>query len=161
MKTLAILLLAPALLAAQEVSIKVAELPAEIRAAVAKRFPNAPMTAASKETEDGKTSYEVTVKVNGKNVDVTASTSGQLTLIEREMSKKELPAAVVKLIDDKYPKAKYNVVEDISTVSATGETLAYYEVLITDAKKEKWELQVALDGSKIIKVEKKKPGDVN
>jgi len=161
MKTLSLLLLAPAVIAAQEVSIKVDQLPAEIRAAVTKRFPGAPITAASKETEDGKSFYEVTIKLNGKKVDVTATPGAQLTLIEREMSKKELPAAVLQLIDAKYPKAKYNTVEDVSTVSTAGETLSYYEVLLTDTKKEKWELQVALDGSKILKTEKKKPGDVD
>ncbi|HEX7937970.1 MAG TPA: PepSY-like domain-containing protein [Gemmatimonadaceae bacterium] len=168
MKTLSMLLLAPALLAfashdahAQEVSIKPAQLPAEIRAAVAKRFPNAPMTTASREVEDGKTSYEVTVKVDGKKVDVTASTAGELTLIEREMAKKDLPAAVAALIDAKYPKARYHTVEDVSTVSSAGESLSYYEVLLTDSSKQKWELQVALDGSRIITTEKKKPGDVD
>ena len=161
MKTVALLFLAPTLIGAQEVSIKVAQLPPEVRAAVTKRFPNAPMTGASRETEDGKTFYEVSIKLNGKNVDITATPGAELTLIEREMAKKELPAAVLQLIDAKYPKAKYNMVEDVSTVSATGETLSYYEVLITDSKKEKWELQIALDGSRILKVEKKKPGDVN
>lgn len=161
MKTLSLLVLAPALLVAQEVSIKVMQLPPEIRAAVASRFPGAPMTAASRETEDGKTTYEVTVKVDGRKVDVTASTAGALTLIEREISRKDLPPAVTSLIGAQYPKARYHTVEDVTTVSAAGESLSYFEVLITDTRKEKWELQIALDGSRIIKTEKKKPGDVN
>ena len=161
MRELTLLLLAPVLLAAQEVSIKVAQLPPEIRAAVAKRFPGAPMVEAARETEDGKTFYEVTIRLNGKKVDVTATQGAQLTLIEREISKKDLPAAVTKLIDAQYPKAKYTIVEDVSTVSPTGETHSYYEVLLTDTKKEKWEVQVALDGSRILKSEKKKPGDVD
>ena len=160
MKALA-LLLVPAIAVSQEVSIKVAQLPAEIRAAVAKRFPDAPMVEAAKETEDGKTFYEVTIRLNGKKVDVTATPGAQLTLIEREISKKDLPARVIALIDALYPKAKYNIVEDVSTVSPSGETLSYYEVLLTDARKVQWEVQVALDGSKILKTEQKKPGDVN
>jgi hypothetical protein len=160
MKTVALMFLAPALLRAQEVSIKVSDLPSEIRSAVSARFPGAPMVEAARETEDGKTFYEVTIKLNGKKVDVTASTAGQLTLIEREIAKKDLPATVVKLVDDKYPKAKYNTVEDVTTISATGEKLSYYEVLIT-VNKERLELQLALDGSSILKAERKKPGDVN
>ena len=161
MKSIALLLLVPALVGAQEESVPVAKLPAEIRSAVTKRFPGTPITGAAKETEDGKTFYEVTLKVNGKNVDVTAMQSGELTLIEREISRKDLPAAVTKLLDQKYPKAKWELVEDVMTVSGAGETLSYYEVLLTDATRQKLEVQVAVDGSKVLKEEKKKPGDPN
>lgn len=159
MRSVLVLLLAPALAFAQEESVPVSKLPAEIRAAVNARFPNAPISGVSRETEDGKTFYEVTLKVNGKNVDVTASLAGALTLIEREMKRSELPAAVSKLLEEKYPKAKYQLVEDVSSVTANGTTLSYYEVQIVDAKKQALEVQVALDGSKILKEEKKKPGE--
>ncbi len=154
-----LLLIVPALAAAQEESIPVSKLPPEIRSAVAARYPTARMTGAAKETEDGKTFFEVTIKLNGKNIDVTATQSGELTLIEREMSRKDLPAAVLKLLDEKYPKAKFHLVEDVSTVSGAGATLSYYEVQLTDANKQLLEVQVAVDGSKILKEEKKKAGD--
>lgn len=159
MKVVACLLLAPALVAAQEENVPVSKLPAAIVSAVNSRFPNTKISSAARETEDGKTFFEVTIRLNGKNVDVTAMQTGELTLIEREISRKDLPAAVQTLLDATYPKAKWNMVEDVSTVSAKGETLSYYEVLLTDAKKEQWEVQVAPDGSKVLKTERKKPGD--
>ncbi len=161
MRHIAILLLFPTIGAAQEVSIKVDQLPAAIRSAVMKRFPGAPLLEAARETEDGKTFYEVTIRLNGKKVDVTATPGAQLTLVEREISRKDLPAAVITLINGAYPKARYNIVEDVSTVSPAGETLSYYEVLLTDSKNVQWEVQVALDGSKVLKTEQKKPGDVD
>jgi len=161
MRTIALLLVVPALALAQEESVPVSKLPAEILSAVTARFPGMPIVGAAKETEDGKTFFEVTVKVNGKNVDVTATQAGALTLIEREISRKDLPATVTKLLDQKYPKAKWDLVEDVTTVSGSGETLSYYEVLLTDATKQKLEVQVAIDGSKILKEEKKKPGEPN
>jgi hypothetical protein len=161
MRTIAMLFLVPVLAVAQEQSIPASKLPAEIRSAVAARFPGTPITGAAKETEDGKTFFEVTLKINGKNVDVTATQSGELTLIEREMKRSELPAAVSRLLDETYPKAKFQMVEDVSTVTNKGETLSYYEVLLVDAKKQTLEVQVAVDGSKILKEEKKKAGDPN
>ena len=158
MKTAA-LLFVPVLAFAQEENVPVSKLPPAIVSAVNARFPNTKISSAARETEDGKTFFEVTIKLNGKNVDVTATQTGELTLIEREMAKKDLPAAVTKLVEAQYPKAKWNLVEDVSSVSASGTTLSYYEILLTDAKKEQWEVQVALDGSKVLKVEKKKPGD--
>lgn len=161
MKVFACLLIAPVLVVAQEEEIPVAKLPPAIVSAVNARFPNTKISSAVRETEDGKTFFEVTIRLNGKNVDVTAMQTGELTLIEREISRKDLPAAVQRLLDTRYPRAKWNLVEDVSTVSALGETLSFYEVLLTDARKEQWEVQVAPDGSKVIKTEKKKPGEPN
>ena len=158
MKPLVALLLAPALTLAQEQKVPVSRIPPEIRAAVKARFPDSPIAGAVKETEDGKTFYEVTLKAGGKNVDVTVTQAGAVTFIEKELKRSELPASVSQLLETKYPKAKWQTVEDVSTVTAKGTTRTYYEILLVDATKQAWEVQVALDGFTILKEEKKKAG---
>ena len=157
MKAITILLLVPALAGAQEESLSAASIPAPIKSAVMARFAGAKIKGGSKETEDGKTFYEVSLDRAGKNIDVTSTPAGELTLIESEISRADLPAAVSKLIDTKYPKATWRRVEEVREFKAKEES-SYYEVLLTDAKKQAWEVQVAADGSKFINIEKKKPG---
>ena len=49
--------------------------------------------------------------------------------------------------------------EAVTNVAASVETLGFYEVLIATADKQLLEVQVAADGSSILKVERKKSND--
>jgi hypothetical protein len=148
-------------LSAQEQPIAIKDAPSAVIQTVSMRFPDARIAGVSKEIEEGRQFYEVTLKQKGRTIDVTTTLAGQLTLIEREITAGDLPAAVTKLLRTKYPRATYKIVEEVTTVSATGETPSFYEVLLVDAAKQRLEVQIALDGSKILKVEKKKAGEPN
>ena len=159
MKAITVLLLVPTIAIAQEESITAANIPAPVKSAVMARFAGAKIKGGSKETEDGKTFYEVSLDRAGKNIDVTSTPAGVLTLIESEISRADLPAAVTTLIDTKYAKATWQRVEEVREIKNKVEKVSFYEVLLVDAKKQGWELQVAVDGSKFINVEKKKAGE--
>ncbi len=112
---------------ADEETIPVNELPKAVRKAVEKRFPKAEIEQASRETEDGKTIYEVTLEVEeDRDVDVSLSAEGKILEIEREVEFEDLPEPVRKTLAKKYPSAEIEKVEAIS--SDEGET---YEVLLT------------------------------
>ena len=103
------------------------KVPAAALQAVKKRFPDAQISGASKETEDGKTVYEVTLKDKGRTVEVTATAEGTLLTIEREIPMKEVPEVVKKTFDAKNANAKVQSIEEVIKVEGAKETLQYYE----------------------------------
>jgi len=143
---------------AQEKPIATRDAPVAVIQNVSARFPDARIAAVSTETEDGKQMYEVTLKQKGRNIDVTATPEGQLTLIEREITRRDLPAAVATRLRTQYAGATYKMVERVTTVSGSTETLSFYEVLLVDAKRRILEIEISPEG-KVLKVEKKKKGE--
>jgi Peptidase propeptide and YPEB domain/Putative beta-lactamase-inhibitor-like, PepSY-like len=103
------------------------KVPAAALQAVKKRFPDAQISGASKETENGKTVYEVTLKDKGRTVEVTATAEGTLLTIEREIPMKEVPEVVKKAFDAKSADAKVQSIEEVIKVEGAKETLQYYE----------------------------------
>ncbi len=142
----------------QEEKVSPDKAPKPVVEAVKARFKDAALTAAGGETEKGKTVYEVTLKDKGQSIDVTLTPQGEILLIEREITRKDLPKTVAKALADKYPKAVYKIVETITKVEKKRETLAYYEVLLVTAGKQALEVQVSAEG-KILNEEKKGPGE--
>ena len=158
-RPLLVALLVPVALAAQEQAVALKDAPQAVLRAVNARFPDATIAGVSRDTEDGALLYEVTLRKNGRTIDVTATPAGRVTLIEREIAAGELPAAVSALLADTYPGARSTIVEEVTRVAGAMETLAFYEVLLVDARAQRLEVQVAPDGSKILAVERKKPGE--
>jgi hypothetical protein len=132
--------------------------PKAVVEAAKKRFPKAEVVGVSKETESGKTVYEVEMKQGGKTTDVTLTPEGAIVLIEAQIDAKDLPKAVSGALEKKYPKATYKIVEAVYKVANGKETLDFYEALLATAEKKVVEVQVLPDG-KIKDVEEKKAGD--
>ncbi len=99
---------------ADEEKIPVEKLPAAVKKAVKKKFPEARIGGASKEVEDGATTYEVELKVEGHSVDMALKADGTIVEIEREVSVSELPKAVRKKLAARYPGAKIEKAEQIT-----------------------------------------------
>ena len=138
-----------------EEKVPLDKLPKAVLTAVKTRFPKAEAKEASSEKADGKTVYEVTLKEDGKNIDVTLTPEGTITLIEKEVAFKDLPKAVAETFDKKYPKATYKIIEEVIKVANGKETLEYYEALLTTADKKMFEVEVLPDGKFKGETEKK------
>lgn len=135
------------------------KVPAAIKDAVKKRFPKAEMKDAGKEQDDQKKwVYEITLKQDKKNIDVTVTPEGSITLIEQELAFADLPKPVAATFEAKYPKATYKIVESVTKVKDGKETLEYYEALLVAADKKTYEVEVLPDG-KFKSATEKKPGD--
>lgn len=130
------------------------KVPKAVREGVKARFPDAKATDAAKEEEDGKVVYEVTIKNKEQRIDVTLTPEGEIVKIEKEIGKKDLPQTVSKVLEEKYPKATYKIVEEINKVEKKKETLEYYEVLLEKADKHRLEVQITAEG-KIVNEENK------
>jgi hypothetical protein len=122
------------------------KLPKAVAAAVGKRFPKAELTGASKAADGDKVVFEVSLKKDGKKIDVSLTGAGVITLIEQELAFKELPKAVARTFGEKYADAKYQIIESVTKVADGKEALEYYEsILISGGKK--WEVEVLPDGT--------------
>jgi biopolymer transport protein ExbD len=142
---------------AEESKVALGDVPKAGVDAVKIMFPQGEITGAAKETEDGKTVYEVTLKQKGRTIDVTVGTDGQIQIVEKEISLKELHAAVRQSLEAKYPQASYKIVEQVEAVKDGKLTLDFFEALIVTAQAQTLEVQIAPDGK--IKAEEKKQAD--
>jgi hypothetical protein len=142
----AVLLHGVALVRADEEKVLLNKLPKAVVEAVQKRFPKIQMAGASMEKDGTKVVYEISLKKGGKNIDVTVTEAGAITLIEQELAFSELPKAVAKTFNEKYPSAKYEIVESVTKVAEGKESLAYYEATLVAADGKKWEVEVLPDG---------------
>ncbi|MFO0810659.1 MAG: hypothetical protein U0746_18685 [Gemmataceae bacterium] len=136
--------------------VTIDKLPKAVTNAVKKRFPRAEMKDGSKDTADGKTTYEVSIKEAGKGIDVSLTADGVITLIEKELAFKDLPKKVADTFTAKYPGATYKIVEEVIKVKDGKEATDYFEAIVVAADKTEYEAEVAPDG-KFLKETKKEP----
>lgn len=150
-----ILLLLVTVAYAGEEDVPLDKVPKLVMEVVKARFKDAEVTGAAKEqNEKGELVYELSLKVEGQNVDVIVAPEGDIRLIEKTIDAKNLPGAVAKALEDKYPKAVYNRLEEVIKVEEKNDQPAYYEALLVTAKKKiKLEVELTADG-KIIKEKK-------
>jgi hypothetical protein len=120
--------------------------PKPVLDAVAGRFAGARIVGAQKERRARGFDYEVTIKHEGKNIDVTLTPEGAMRLIKTEIAAPDVPAPIVKALAETYPQATYDVVESVTTVHGQQETLAYYEVDLVTAQRKSVEVRVTADG---------------
>jgi uncharacterized membrane protein YkoI len=139
---------------AQEVQIKLDEVPAAVMDSAKAKFPGAKMREASKEIEDGKTVFELSITHEDHKMDVTFQEDGTLVLVETEVSEAELPAAVLRAAKDKYPGAKIDLVESVKKGPKVKKEVDYYEFHMTTADKKSAEIEVDSQG-KILHDEQK------
>jgi hypothetical protein len=128
-----------------EQKIPLADVPKVALDAVKAKFPAAELKAAAKETEDGKTTYEVSLKNKGGEVDVAVSAEGKIVQIERALDVKDLPRKVRDAIEAKYPKATVKQAEEL-TEFENGDEEKNHEVHIVTADGKSLEVVVDEDG---------------
>ena len=131
---------------ADEEKVPLDKLPRAVVDGVKKRFPDAELTGAEKEDENGKTVYEVAIKDKGQKSEVTLTPEGTLVEIEKRIEAKDLPKAVSEALDQKYPKATFKTIEEVIKVRDGKEKLEYYELVLVTAEKKKLEVTITPDG---------------
>ncbi|MEO7192141.1 MAG: hypothetical protein ABI051_13905 [Vicinamibacterales bacterium] len=82
-----------------------AALPPAVSAAFKKAYPNATIQNVSKETERGKTVYEVESMDGPQRRDLIYATDGTVVYYEELIGESDVPAVVVAAIKTRYPKA--------------------------------------------------------
>ena len=131
---------------AQEAKLASAQVPSVVSSAATQRFPQAKLGSWSKETEDGKTTFEVSIVDGTGKRDAVFAPDGALVCIETSMRISAIPASVKKAILVKYPHARISKAEKITLAD---NELQFEVELLKAAKKE---LLLSVDG-RILKEE--------
>ena len=121
---------------AAEEAVPLDKLPKKVTEAVKSKFPKAELVKASKEDVDGKPGYEITIKAEDTTMDVTVTEDGKIVLIEKTITAKQLPKAVASAVEEKYPKATYKRIEEISK----DDKIEKYEILLVTTDKKTLEV---------------------
>jgi uncharacterized membrane protein YkoI len=126
---------------AQEKKIKRSELPAAAEKTVVEQSKGATIRGFSEERENGQTTYEVEMLVNGHSKDVQMDANGVVIEIEEQVDLQAVPAEVSAGLQAKAGKGKITKVESITKKE---KLVAYEAQVVTDGKKS--EVQVGPDG---------------
>jgi uncharacterized membrane protein YkoI len=125
-----------------ETKVKMESLPAAVYAAVKEQTKNATLVGLSKETEKGKTQYEVSTTVNGKSRDVTLDATGAVVEVEEEVELATVPLAAKVAIEKRAAGGSIRKVERLTA----GASISYESAITTRAGKET-EVGVNADGT--------------
>jgi hypothetical protein len=131
---------------ADKLSVK--DVPDSVMHSVNARLPGASVNSVEKEKEHGKLVYDLELTQNGRKYEMDVVDDGTVLQIEKEVALSNVPAAVTKAVQAKYPHATIKEVMEVSDVKGATEHADHYEVVVVDAGK-KEELTVALDGSSV------------
>jgi uncharacterized membrane protein YkoI len=129
--------------------IKEDKIPEKVMKTIKDRFPEAKITSAEKETEEGAVVYDIELTHKGRKYEMDIKEDGTLIEIEKQVDEKDLPEAVKKAVQAKYPKAKLDEIMEVNKVKDRRETPAHYEIVIVTADKKKMEIIVSLDGKSV------------
>lgn len=137
--TFVLAMAASSLLLAQKVKLK--DVPVPVRQSITEQTKGAQIKSIVKETEGGKTLYEVESVVSGRTRDLMIDSTGSVVTIEEEIALDSLPAAAKSAIERLAAGGKISKIE-----SVTSGTKVVYEATILKGKK-KSELSVTADGN--------------
>lgn len=126
---------------AQEKGIKRSELPAAVEKTVLEQSKGATIRGFNEEKENGQTTYEVEMTVNGHSKDVQIDASGAVTEIEEQVDLDGLAAAIRVGLQAKAGEGKITKVESITKKDRL---VAYEAQVVTHGKKS--EVQTGPDG---------------
>src|SRR5262249_33483733 len=105
------------------------KVPQKVMDAVKNRFPGAEITSVEKETADNQVIYDIELKHKGRKYEMDIKEDGTVLEVEKEVAVKDLPAAVTKAIEAKYPKSTIKEVMEVNKVMGKEEKPDHYEVL--------------------------------
>jgi hypothetical protein len=126
---------------AQEKRIKRSELPTAVEKTVVEQSKGATIRGFSEEKENGRTTYEAEMLVNGRTKDVQMDANGAVIEIEEQLDIQAVPAGVRAGLQAKAGKGKITKIESITKKD---KLVAYEAQVVTDGKKS--EVQVGSDG---------------
>src|SRR5262249_43050949 len=141
---LGLVLLSPAA-RAQVTGKDLDKIPKAVMDALKSKFAKAEVTKWTKETEGGAVVYDIEFTAEGRKCEMDIKEDGTIINIEREIKAKDLPEAVKKAVEAKYPKSTLKEIMEIMDVKDKKEVLHGYEIVLETADKKEVEVTVAPD----------------
>jgi hypothetical protein len=131
---------------AQEKVKDLDQIPKAVMAALKSKFPNPEITKWTKAKEGDAIVYDIEFKQKGRKCEADIKENGDYINYEKEVAVKDLPAAVTKTLEKRYPKAKLLELMEITEVKGKQEILEGYEIVLTTAAGKETEITIAPDG---------------
>ncbi len=125
----------------QEQRIRMRDLPPAVHKTAMEQSRGARISRVSKEIEDGKTFYEISMIVRGHGKDVLIDSEGNLAEVEEVVTLNSLPSAVKAEIKKQAGRGRILKIESITK----NEAIVAYEALIRSQRKLK-EIKIDPDG---------------
>jgi hypothetical protein len=122
------------------------KIPKTVMDALKAKFPKAEIHKWTKAKEGGDIVYDIEFKQEGRKCEADIKENGTYINFEKEIVAKDLPEAVKKAVEKKYPKATLKEVMEITAVKDKKEALEGYEIVLETAHKKEVEVTVAPDG---------------
>ena len=122
------------------------KIPKAVMTALKSKFPNPEITKWTKEKEGDDVVYDIEFTQKGRKCEADIKENGTIVNYEKEIAAKDLPAAVIKTVETRYPKAKLMEVMEITEVKGKAERLEGYEIVLRTAAGKEAEITVAPDG---------------
>ena len=132
----------------KEEKISADKMPAAVAATVKAHFPDAEFTSITKETEGTKVVYDIELKQKGKKHEMDVQEDGTILEIENEVAAKDLPAAVTKALEAKYPKGTLKEAMEVNKVTGKEIKLLHYELTVETGGKSV-EVLISADGKEV------------
>lgn len=115
--------------------IPVDRVPRAVTGAAKARFPGAKIQQATEEeTPNGETTYSLAMKHKRHNVDVTFKPDGTVVQVGTDLSRKELPNAVLRAVVFEYPGASVRSAGSVRKGPEMKKTADYYEFYLVTAE---------------------------
>jgi uncharacterized membrane protein YkoI len=142
----ALLVSASTALAQHPHKLKVDQIPKQVMDGLQSKFPNAKIEKWTKEDEGGLVIYDFEFKQQGQKFEADIKEDGTIHNWEKAIAFKDLPDAVKRTVQTKYPKSIPREVMEITAVKNGKDELEGYEVVLKTANKKPIEITVAPDG---------------
>lgn len=129
------------LASAGEKKVNIKDLPPAVQKSIQAETANAAITGIARDVEDGKTIYEVEMKLNGHGRSLDLDTQGKVLSMEEEVALDSLPAPAKTAIGKLAAGGRVTKVEKVTVAGKTS-----YEAALT-VKGKKSEVMVGEDGA--------------
>lgn len=127
-------------------AVDVSEIPKIVLDALKGRFPKAEIRKWTQEKEENRVVYDIEFTQDGRKCEADIQENGSYINFEKAIAEKDLPEAVRKGIDTRFPKSTLKEIMEETEVSGADEKLSAYEVVVETAEKKSVELRLAPDG---------------
>ena len=122
------------------------KIPKKVMDALKSKFPKAEIHKWTKAKEGDDIVYDIEFKENGRKCEADIKEDGTYINYEKEVAFKDLPDAVKKTLDKRYPKATLKDIMEITDVKGKKEMIEGYEIVLETADKKEQEITIAPDG---------------
>jgi hypothetical protein len=137
--------------------LQLAKIPRVVMDGLKAKFPKAEIHMWTEENEGEIVVYDIEFKQEGWKFEADIKEDGSIHNWEKEIEIKDLPEAVSKALETKYPKSTIKEIMQITAVHDGMDALEGYEIVLKTADMKEVEITVAPDGKVLEDSGEKKP----